>query len=198
VTAPTAASGPVQSYDRIARAAHWLVAALVVIVVSLGWAIPGAPRETPSRDLLLLLHRSVGLSVLALMLFRVGWRFCHPAPPLPSALARAERDLARMTHFVLYVLLIAMPLAGYVNAAAAGHGIPLFGLAVIPPLLPENGRVSQAAITVHLVGQYFLYFLVALHVAGALSHGVVRRDGVLERMLPAAARRTSQVRQRRD
>ena len=78
-----------------------------------------------------------------------------------------------------------MPLAGYVNAAAAGHAVGFFGLVSIPPLLPESGRLSQVAIAIHLVGQYLVYLAVALHIAGALLHRVVKRDGVLERMLPA-------------
>lgn len=177
-------AGSAASYDRIARALHWLVAALAVIVVTLGWAIESAPRNTPTRDLLLLLHRSVGLTILAAMLLRALWRWRHPPPPLPASVARLERALARATHGVLYLLFIAMPLAGYVNAAAAGHAVSVFGTFSIPPLLPENTRLSQAAITVHLAGQYLVYLFVALHVGGALLHGLIRRDGVLDRMLP--------------
>ena len=171
-------------YDRVARAVHWLVAALAVIAVTLGWAIAGTPRNTPQRDLLLLLHRSVGLTILAAMVFRTGWRWRHPAPPLPPVLARLEIALARFTHLVLYLILIMMPFAGYLNAAAAGHAVSFFGVVSIPPVLPENDRLSQVAIAIHLVGQYPLYFFVALHVAGALFHGAIRRDEILERMLP--------------
>lgn len=180
ILAPNAAP----SYGRVDCAVHWLVAALAVIVVSLGWAIAGAPRNTHARDLLLVLHRSVGLTILAVMLFRTGWRWRHPAPPLPLSVARLERVLARCTHVCLYLLFIVMPIAGYVNAAAAGHSVSVFGVVSIPPLLHENDRLSQLAIAFHLVGQYLIYFFVILHVAGALLHGIVRRDGVLERMLP--------------
>jgi cytochrome b561 len=172
------------SYGPLARAAHWLAAALAVIVVSLGWASEAAGRNTPGRDSLLLLHRSLGLTILALMLFRMLWRQRHPAPPLPPALGRLEAALARLTHGALYLIFIIMPLTGYANAAAAGHPVSLFGILTIPPLLPADERLSQAAIAAHLVGQYLVFVLVALHVAAALYHGVIRRDGVLDRMLP--------------
>jgi cytochrome b561 len=182
ITAVTAVEA--KSYGRVARVIHWLVFALAVGVVVLGWAIAGAPRNTPTRDLLLLLHRSVGLIILAAMLFRAGWRWRHPAPPLPASLTRLERVLAGGTHLLLYLVLIAMPLAGYINAAAANHSVSFFGIVSIPPLLPQNDRLSQLAIAVHLVGQYLLYLFVALHIGGALRHGIFKHDGVLERMLP--------------
>jgi cytochrome b561 len=178
------APGEAATYDTIAQTVHWLVAALAVGVVLLGWNIEGVPRNTPQRDLLMMLHSSVGLSILAAMIFRAGWCWRHPPPPLPSSLGRLESALARCTHLVLYLIFILMPLAGYLNAAAAGHAVNLFGIVSIPSLLPENGRLSQVAITIHLVGQYPLYLFIGLHVAGALFHGAIRRDGVIERMLP--------------
>jgi len=187
VTTPAIAAGEAV-YDRVARALHWLVAALAVIVISLGWAIAGAPRNTPTRDLLLVMHRSVGVTILAVMLFRAVWRWRHPPPPLPPAVTGLERVLAGCTHVALYLLLIAMPLAGYVNAAAAGHAVSVFGIVSIPPILAENNLLSQAAIAIHLVAQYLLYPLVVLHIAGALRRGFVKHDGVLDRMLPVRQR----------
>ena len=183
-----AALGGAPSYDSVAQALHWLVAVLAVAVVLLGWTIEGLPRNTPQRDLLMMVHSSVGLAILAAMIFRTGWRWRHPPPPLPPSLGRLEAGLARCTHFVLYLIFVLMPLAGYLNAAAAGHPVDFFGVLSIPPLLSENGRLSQVAIAIHLVGQYPLYLFVTLHVAGALFHGAVKRDGVVGRMLPMPRR----------
>ena len=181
---PPADPVAIDCYDPVARALHWLVAGLAVVVVSLGWAIPGAPRETESRDLLLLLHRSVGLSILALMVIRVLWRLFHPPPPLPADFPRIEALAAHADYALLYVLFLVMPLSGYLNAAAAGHSVSVFGVVAIPPLVPENDRLSQAAIAVHLTGQFLVYALVAVHVAAALIHRIVRRNTILDRMLP--------------
>lgn len=182
-----AAAPPVRrppGYDPVARGLHWLIAGLAVIVVALGLAIPGAPRETDSRDLLLVLHRSVGLLILVGMLLRALWRLGHAPPPLPPTLARIEGLAAHANHLLLYLAFLALPLSGYVSAAAAGHAVSFFGIIAIPPLVHENERLSQAANAVHLAGQFVVYALVAAHVAAALLHGVARRDGVLERMLP--------------
>ena len=171
-------------YDPVARGIHWLIAALALIIVSLGLAIPEAPRNTASRDLLMLLHRSVGLLILLVMLFRAVWRMSHPPPPLPPTMRRIEVALAHATHWGLYLMFFAMPLAGYVNAAAAGHSVSFFGLFSIPPLLPENQKLSQFAVAAHQVGQFAVYGLVAAHVAAALMHRLIRRDEVWGRMLP--------------
>jgi cytochrome b561 len=175
---------PAPAYDPVARGLHWLIAALALIVVSLGWAIPEAPRNTASRELLMLLHRSIGLTILAAMVARLLWRLTHPPPPLPPSLARIEAWLAYANHFGLYVMFLVMPLAGYLNAAAAGHPVSFFGIVSIPPLTAESGKLSQIAISVHLVGQFVIYALVAAHIAAALFHRFFRRDGAFERMLP--------------
>jgi len=171
-------------YGPVARHIHWLVVMLAVIVISLGWAIAASPLNTPTRNGLLLVHRSFGLIILALMAFRALWRCRHAPPPLPPSVGRIDTALAQLTHLGLYLIFIVMPLFGYLNAAAAGHNVSFFGVFEIPQLLPTNERVSQWAIAVHLLGQYAVYLLVVLHVAGALYHAMIKRDGVLGRMLP--------------
>jgi cytochrome b561 len=171
-------------YGTVARSLHWLVVALAVIIVSLGWTIEWTPLNTPIRSDILQVHCSIGVVILVLMMFRAMWRLRHPPPPLPASVGRAQAGLAHLTHLGLYLIFIVMPVSGLLNAAAAGHAIGFFGLFEIPTPRPANERLSQWAIAVHLVGQYVVYLLVALHVTGALYHALIRRDGVLERMLP--------------
>jgi cytochrome b561 len=195
VIAADPAYSTVVAYGRAARWFHWLVAGLAVVVVSLGWASAQAPRNTPARDLVLVLHRSVGLTILALMVCRALWRWRHAPPPLPPSVGALERALAGAAHAMLYALFITMPVTGYLDAAAAGHAVSFFGIVEIPPLIAEDDRLSQVAIAAHLVGQYLIYLFVGLHVAAALLHGAIRRDSVLDRMLPAryAGRRPAMV-----
>ncbi|HEX5319115.1 MAG TPA: cytochrome b [Stellaceae bacterium] len=172
-------------YDPVAQATHWLVAALAIAVATLGLMIPEAPRGSGWRDGILLWHRSIGMTILLAMVLRAVWRLSHPPPPLPDSLRPIEAFLAHATHFLLYVAFLGMPLAGYVNTAAAGHSVSFFGLFSIPPVIAPNPRLAQIAIALHLAGQFAVYGLVAAHVAAALMHGIVRRDGVFSRMLPA-------------
>jgi cytochrome b561 len=182
---PSADPLDIAGYGAVARALHWLVALLAVAVVMLGWAMLQAPRETISREVLMLLHRSLGLLILALMLFRALWRLRHPPPPLPPEFPRVEALAAYADHALLYLLFIVMPLSGYLNSAFAGHSVSVFGLAIIPPLMSESPRLSQAAIAVHLAGQFLVYALVGLHVGAAMMHRFVRRNTILARMLPS-------------
>ncbi len=176
-------------YDGVAQSLHWLIAALAIAVATLGLMIPEAPRGSEWRDFVLLWHRSIGMAILLAMVLRMLWRLGHKPAPLPATVKPVEAFFAHATHGLLYLAFLAMPLAGYLNTAASGHSLSLFGLVTIPPLVPGNERLAQIAIGLHLVGQFAVYGFVALHVAAALMHGVVRRDGVFSRMLPARRRR---------
>jgi cytochrome b561 len=171
-------------YDPVTRGIHWLNAILALITILLAWGIIGAPRHSDARDWLIMLHGSCGIVILALMVLWAGWRLRHRSASLRPVLTWIEVLLARGTQMALFLLFVAMPITGYVSLAAAGTPISFFGLAAIPTLVPESGRLSQAAIALHLTGEFLIYGFVALHISAALMHGFFRRDGVLERMLP--------------
>jgi cytochrome b561 len=171
-------------YDPVARRLHWFNAILALITIMLAWAISGAARHSDARGWLITLHGSFGIAVLVLMMLWAAWRLRHASPPLRPALTWIEVVLARATQMAIVLLFVAMPVSGYVSLAAAGKGVSLFGIIPLPSLVPESGRLSQAAIALHLLGEFLIYGLVGLHIGAALLHGFVRRDDILQRMLP--------------
>jgi cytochrome b561 len=186
-SAAEAASGDLDRYDPVAQWAHWSVAVLATIVVALGLVIPLAARGSAARAAVLLLHRSLGLTILAVMMARVMWRLYRRPPPFPAGFPRVEAAAAYADHLLLYLIFLVMPISGYINAAAAGHPVSLFRIATIPPLLPPDYRLAQIADAVHMAGQFGIYTLVGLHVAGALHHTRRGRYRILARMLPPRA-----------
>ena len=179
-------SPPPGRYDGLAQAAHWITAALAAAVLPLAWVAAALPREAAAKGQLFVLHKSVGLTIFALVAFRILWRAWRPAPPDPRT-PRAIALIARINHWLLYAVFIVMPVSGYLLSAFRGRATPYFWLFPIPGLA-ENEDLHKLFERVHLVGQWALYALVLLHLVGVVWHVAVRRDGVLDRMLPAQRR----------
>ena len=175
---------PMRRYTATAQALHWVVAALMFAVIPLAWVMVNMARTAPSREWMYTLHKSVGMTILMLVAVRLAWRAWHPAPPLPGNLARWERSMAFASHWMLYIILVGMPVSGYVLSATGAVGVPYFDLFNFPTL-PKNQAVNDAARWVHAaVGQWLVYALIVLHVLATAWHAAIRRDGVLDRMLP--------------
>lgn len=168
-------------YSSVAIAFHWTIAVLVIFNLTVG-ALHDA---VPVLARLMGAHKVIGIAVLVLTGGRVAWRLAHRPPPLPAATKAWEKALAHATHWTLYVLLIAMPVTGWVMVSGAAKRRPLdaFGLFDIPylPVSRTAGDVGQQA---HGVLGWLMLALVVLHVAAALRHHLILRDGVLGRMLP--------------
>ena len=172
---------PSDRYTRTAVALHWLVAALVVGQFAWGWWMQEIPKQPPGlRADAFNLHKSIGLVIFALMLVRLGWRIAHPAPPLP-AMPSWEAWLARATHALLYVALIAMPVSGYLGSVFSGYPVKWFGL-TLPAWGWKDPVVKDAMSAVHLTTSWILLGATVLHIAGALKH-VLAGDGVVARMM---------------
>ena len=170
-------------YTATAQALHWIVAALFVAQVVIAWTLVVRPDNDPGFGFWITLHKSIGMTILALVAIRLAWRASHPAPPLPPRMPLWEKLLARANHWVLYAILLVMPISGYLSSAAAGHTIHYFWLFDLPNL-PQSRELAHNAIVVHAIGQWFIYAAVALHLSGTAWNLVVRRDGSLNRMLP--------------
>lgn len=179
---------PHNRYSTVSLVLHWLIAALVVTQIVL-IAAHEATEGSISREYVNL-HKSVGLSILVLTLIRLGWRIANPAIPLPEATPTWQKLVARGTHVLFYVFLIAMPLVGWAASSAAGRDILWFGLFQWPALPIGGGRETAGQLMdLHELAAKLLIALVVLHILGALKHHFIDRDNVLHRMLPFIPRR---------
>jgi len=171
-------------YAAMAQALHWLTAALVFATLALAWVMYNMPDAAPTRGLLFTLHKSFGITIFALVVARLIWRARHGAPDLEAP--AWMRAAAAASHGLLYLTLLALPLSGYIMSAATGSPISFFGLLDLPGFAEKTEPTMKAAFLAH-VGflQWALYGLLLLHVGAAIWHEAVRRDGALERMLPA-------------
>ncbi len=170
-----------------AKLLHWLMAALVVGLLVAGFTMVWLVSDLGAKFQLYQLHKSFGVTVFALVLIRLGWRYLNPVMPAPPANLRPwERAAALLTHRAFYVLLLLMPLTGWLTASASPLGIPtiVFGLFQMPNPVGPNAVVENAMSFVHGTLAVVLLLLLALHVGAALKHHLVLRDDVMARMLP--------------
>lgn len=186
--------GPGDRYGAVSIAFHWTIAVLIVGMVFFGWWMEGLRDAAFEGDVEFSTvsaaynwHKTTGITILVLSLGRLAWRLGHPVPPLPVHMAAWEKGLARFTHVAFYVIMIGVPLAGYVAASAFGDGFPilLFNAVQLPKLpVPQTEAFQGLSGSVHGASGWIILGVLALHVIGALKHHVIDRDGVLTRMIP--------------
>lgn len=174
----------VQRYSTPAIALHWIVAILVLVMIGLGWYMTDIPRGTPERTFFYNLHKSIGLTVAILVLIRLWWRFRNPPPPLPSSVPAWQVQASKLSHALLYLCLILMPVSGFSASQFTKYGVTYFGLFKIPPMGWENKVIYDFLQGIHGVTAVLLVTLVVIHVAAALKHLLFDRDNVFLRMLP--------------
>jgi cytochrome b561 len=175
-------------YGSVAQALHWLVAALVLGQFGLGWTMSDLPLSQLKFNLYQL-HKSLGLTIFALVIVRLAWRLRHPPPPLPAGLPAWERAAARTTHALFYVLLLVQPVIGVLQSNAANFPLVVWGVLPLPALIGADEALGETLVEVHEIVARVLLVLIALHVAAALRHHFLLKDDVLRRMLPAAGGR---------
>jgi cytochrome b561 len=176
------------AYGIIAQALHWCVAALIFIQIPLGLYAAHLPVSM-ARLQWLSYHKSSGLTILALVLLRLAWRWIDAPPPLPDTMAQWERRAAQAMHRALYVVPVLAMLAGWLYASAAGLSVNWFGLILIPDLIAKNTGIAPLFKGLHhgLVG--LLVLLLIGHIGATARHAFILRDNVAQRMLPAGWRR---------
>lgn len=177
-----------RGYGTTARTLHWLVAALIVLMIPAGAVMVREGLDRDIRDALFLFHKNVGSLLIALVALRLVWRLTHWPTPLPVAIPGWQRAAAGASHLALYALMVIMPLSGYVRVRAGGFPIEALDAMGLPPLVPRSEALASAASTLHGVAAWALLAVLAVHVAAALNHALIRRDGIWQRMWPPRAR----------
>jgi cytochrome b561 len=169
-------------YTLTARVLHWVTAVLVLAMIPVGIII-GNEWGGPAQEFLYNLHKSIGVTLIPIVLLRLIWRLTHPPPPLPADVPDIQKIAAHATHWALYGLLLVQPIVGYIMTSAYPAPVPFFGLFNLPPIWPEDRALSERLVTVHLTIGLAIAGIAALHIAAALFHHFVRRDEVLMRMV---------------
>ena len=181
-------SGAPTHYDPVIRAVHWMTLVLVTAAFAAVWIADSALVGSYVRQVVQL-HRSLGLTVAALTIFRLGWRLRTRIPDLPGELPVVQKLAARITEGLIYLLLLAQPLVGLLYTNAYGLRVNLFLLVQLPALIGRDRSLSDSLGNIHSFLGYSLLILIGLHAAAALFHHFIRRDDVLKAMLPACLRR---------
>lgn len=169
-------------YTPVARFLHWLIAVLILAMVPVGVVIANE-WGGPAQQLLYNLHKSIGATLIPLVLIRLIYRLTHPAPPLPKDIPAVQRFAAHATHWALYVLILIQPLVGYVMTSSYPAPVPFFGLFNLPAIWPEDRALSDRLSVVHLYIGIAIAVVAAMHISAALYHHFVRKDRVLMRMV---------------
>ncbi|NPT36940.1 cytochrome b [Paraburkholderia xenovorans] len=167
-------------FSPLARLLHWTMAPLIIAMLFIGVGMVATVSR--AHDTLIAIHKPLGIALLLLVVLRVGVRLTRGSPPLPDAMPAPQRFAAKASHLVLYVLMAAMPLIGWAMLSAAGYPVTLYGPLHLPPIAPHNVELFALLRALHTWLAFALFATVLLHLAAALLHGLIRRDGVFSSM----------------
>ena len=170
-------------YGVVAQFFHWAVVVLIIVQYLLANQADALPLGA-AKIAVLARHKSFGITILALVLLRLVWRWLNTVPPEPAGIPRWQKILARISHIALYALLLATPLAGWLMSSARNFPVSWFGLVTLPDFIAPNRPAYEFLHEAHELLAGTLFWLALLHIAAALKHHFVDRDNVLRRMLP--------------
>ncbi|PRX28698.1 cytochrome b561 [Paraburkholderia sp. BL18I3N2] len=167
-------------FSPLARLLHWTMAPLIIAMLFIGVGMVATVSR--AHDTLIAIHRPLGIALLLLVVLRMGVRITRGSPPLPDDMPTVQRFAAKASHLVLYALMAAMPLIGWAMLSAAGYPVTLYGPLHLPPIAPHNVELFALLRALHTWFAFALFATVLLHLAAALFHGLIRRDGVFSSM----------------
>lgn len=180
-------------YTRVAIALHWLIAIMIIGQI-IGGVLMHKMGNSPTKFELYQLHKSFGLIVLILSFLRLAWRVTHKAPPLPDGMKPFERVGAVGAHYAFYVMMIGVPLVGWIMVSASPLNIPTQIFKTVPwpdfPGIPRSEALADQMKDLHKVMAFGIVFLLVLHIGAAMKHHFVNKDDVLTRMVPFLKQRS--------
>jgi cytochrome b561 len=187
-------------YTIVAIILHWLIAIGILALLAIGLVMMHATITTATKFQLFQLHKSIGITILFLVLLRLLWRLFYAPPPLPETMPPLEKKAATGAHHLLYLAMIGLPLTGWALVSVAPINIPtiLFGIVHWPHIpilstLPDKKPIAAVVTAIHTYGAWALIAVIVLHAAAALRHHFFIRDDVLWRMLPILPKPRSTV-----
>ncbi len=170
-------------FGLISKLLHWVIALGIIGLIVLGWWMVGLSYYDPWYHDSLELHKALGVVVLALACFKIGWQTFNRTPKANKNLTRFERVASKAMHWTLYGLMIVVPVTGYIITTASGQGVSMFGIFELPAFLPKSDEVRDISTAIHYYFAYAGIVLVAGHAGAALKHNFVNGDDTLRRML---------------
>ncbi|HEX5358149.1 MAG TPA: cytochrome b [Aquabacterium sp.] len=183
----TGQNTPIQRYGTVAILLHWVLALAIITAFVVGLTVEDMPLS-PSKIKLINWHKWAGVGILALSALRLVWRITHRPPALPGAIEQAmpgwQRTAYHGTHHLMYLLFFVVPLLGWAYSSAKGYPIVWFGVLPLPDLVAPNKELAEVLEEAHGAAAFALMGLVGLHVAAALKHQFIDKDGLLDRMRP--------------
>ena len=171
-----------QRFTPLQRLLHWSIAVCILAMLFIGVGM--VSTVAPKFLSLVAIHKSLGIAILALALIRLAVRLRYGAPALPADLPEPMKLAAYLSHYALYALMIGMPLLGWAMLSAAAYPVVVFGSVRLPAILPQSASLHTLLWDAHYYLAFAFFGLVLLHVAAALFHALVRRDGVFQTMAP--------------
>lgn len=183
------AGNEIRRYGIVAQTLHWVIAVMVFTMFGLGYYMEDLPLGQQKLELYTL-HKSLGITIFALAVVRLGWRLTHPAPPLPAGMSDLERRAAHAVHWLIYALIFVQPAIGFLQSNAANFPVVVWDVLPLPALIGADEQLGEDLAGLHSIVGNTLAVLVLLHVAAALRHHFVLRDDVLRRMLPGRSSAT--------
>ena len=173
---------PLRRFTAVQRLLHWVMAVCILAMLFIGVGMESTVM--PKYLTLVAFHKPLGIAILVLALLRLAERLRAGAPPLPPDLPEPMKLAAHLSHYALYILMIGMPLLGWAMLSAAEYPVVLYGSVHLPSIVPQSDSLHALLWSAHYYLAFALFALILMHIAAALFHLLVRRDGVFQQMAP--------------